>query len=186
MTFNIRHDNPADGEDAWSNRRAKVASMIRFHGADVVGLQEALRSQIADLEAALPTFGWFGTGRSAERDGEHCAVLFRPHDDQDRADADEGLGARLPQGLGGEARHHHGQPQVVQPEVPRGEAGVRAPGQDQVDDPGDRERRPPQQQEVGVHGEEGEVLGDGRHVAGRLRTRTGRPARPRPRTHGRS
>ena len=77
MTFNIRYDNPADGEDAWPNRRAKVASMIRFHGADVVGLQEALRTQIADLEAALPQFGWFGSGRSAERDGEHCAVLYR-------------------------------------------------------------------------------------------------------------
>jgi len=77
MTFNIRFDNPADGEDGWANRRAKVASMIRFHGADVVGLQEALRNQIADLEAALPQFGWFGTGRSAQRDGEHCAVLYR-------------------------------------------------------------------------------------------------------------
>jgi endonuclease/exonuclease/phosphatase family metal-dependent hydrolase len=77
MTFNIRYDNPNDGEDGWLNRRAKVASMIRFHGADVVGLQEALRNQIADLEAALPHLGWFGTGRSAERDGEHCAVLYR-------------------------------------------------------------------------------------------------------------
>ena len=77
MSFNIRYDNPADGEDAWSKRRATVASMIRFHGADVVGLQEALRNQIADLEAALPHFGWFGTGRSAERDGEHCAIFFR-------------------------------------------------------------------------------------------------------------
>jgi endonuclease/exonuclease/phosphatase family metal-dependent hydrolase len=77
MSFNIRYDNPADGEDAWPKRRAKAASMIRFHRADVAGLQEALRGQIADLEAALPEFGWFGSGRSAERDGEHCAVLFR-------------------------------------------------------------------------------------------------------------
>lgn len=77
MSFNIRYDNPGDGEDAWPKRRAKAASMIRFHGADVVGLQEALRGQIADLEAALPDFGWFGNGRSAERDGEHCAVLYR-------------------------------------------------------------------------------------------------------------
>jgi endonuclease/exonuclease/phosphatase family metal-dependent hydrolase len=51
--------------------------MVRFHGADVVGLQEALPNQIADLETALPHFGWFGAGRSAARDGEHCAVLFR-------------------------------------------------------------------------------------------------------------
>jgi endonuclease/exonuclease/phosphatase family metal-dependent hydrolase len=77
MSFNIRYDNPADGEDAWPRRRGKAASMIRLHRADVVGLQEALRGQIADLEAALPHFGWFGTGRSADRDGEHCAVLFR-------------------------------------------------------------------------------------------------------------
>jgi endonuclease/exonuclease/phosphatase family metal-dependent hydrolase len=77
MTFNIRYDNPNDGEDGWANRKAKVASMIRFHGADVVGLQEALRNQIDDLQAALPQLGWFGTGRSAARDGEHCAVLFR-------------------------------------------------------------------------------------------------------------
>jgi formylglycine-generating enzyme required for sulfatase activity/endonuclease/exonuclease/phosphatase family metal-dependent hydrolase len=77
MTFNIRFDNPADGEDAWPRRREKAASMIRFHGADVVGLQEALPGQIADLEAMLPGFSWFGAGRSAERDGEHCAVLYR-------------------------------------------------------------------------------------------------------------
>ena len=51
--------------------------MIRFHGADVVGLQEALRGQITDLEAALPQFGWFGSGRVADRGGEHSAVLFR-------------------------------------------------------------------------------------------------------------
>jgi endonuclease/exonuclease/phosphatase family metal-dependent hydrolase len=80
MSFNIRYDNPADGEDAWPKRRARVASMIRFHRADVIGLQEALANQIADLDEALPRFGWFGRGRSAEQDGEHCAVLF----DEDR------------------------------------------------------------------------------------------------------
>jgi len=77
MSFNIRYDNPADGADAWPARRAKAASMVRFHRADVAGLQEALPGQIADLEAALPDYGWFGSGRSAEGDGEHCAVLFR-------------------------------------------------------------------------------------------------------------
>ena len=77
MSFNIRYDNPADGEDAWPKRRDRAASMIRFHRADVVGLQEALRGQIADLEAVLPQFGWFGSGRSADRGDEHCAVLYR-------------------------------------------------------------------------------------------------------------
>ncbi|HEX9187752.1 MAG TPA: SUMF1/EgtB/PvdO family nonheme iron enzyme [Vicinamibacteria bacterium] len=77
MSFNIRFDNPADGEDAWPKRRDRAASMIRFHRADVVGLQEALRGQIGDLERALPRFGWFGSGRDADRGGEHSAVLYR-------------------------------------------------------------------------------------------------------------
>src|SRR2546423_12609173 len=41
MTFNIRYDNPADGVNAWPNRKDWVASLIRFHAADVVGVQEA-------------------------------------------------------------------------------------------------------------------------------------------------
>jgi endonuclease/exonuclease/phosphatase family metal-dependent hydrolase len=77
MSFNIRFDNPADGEDAWPHRRGRAASMIRFHRADVVGLQEALLGQISDLERALPGFGWFGSGRDADRGGEHSAVLYR-------------------------------------------------------------------------------------------------------------
>jgi endonuclease/exonuclease/phosphatase family metal-dependent hydrolase len=77
MSFNIRFDNPADGEDAWPKRRERAASMVRFHRADVVGLQEALPGQIADLESALPDFGWFGSGREADGRGERCAVLYR-------------------------------------------------------------------------------------------------------------
>jgi endonuclease/exonuclease/phosphatase family metal-dependent hydrolase len=77
MTFNIRYNNPGDGEDAWPMRKEKAASMIRFHGADLVGVQEALRGQLDDLSALLPGFGWFGVGRSAERQGEYSAILYR-------------------------------------------------------------------------------------------------------------
>lgn len=77
MSFNIRFDNPADGEDAWPKRRDKAASMLSFHRADLAGLQEALPGQIADLAAALPSFAWFGAGRSPARDGEHCPVFYR-------------------------------------------------------------------------------------------------------------
>jgi endonuclease/exonuclease/phosphatase family metal-dependent hydrolase len=75
MTFNIRFDNPQDGEDAWPHRREKAASMIRFHGAGIVGLQEALRRQIDDLQAALPGFAWVGVPRVPGKDDEHCAVF---------------------------------------------------------------------------------------------------------------
>ena len=49
MSFNIRYNNPADGEHAWPNRRDRVASVIRFHKTDLIGMQEVLRDQISDL-----------------------------------------------------------------------------------------------------------------------------------------
>ena len=78
MSFNIRYDNPDDGENAWVHRRDAVASMIRFHKADVVGVQEALARQIDDLTARLPGFDWFGVGRDdGKKEGEFTAVLYR-------------------------------------------------------------------------------------------------------------
>ena len=38
MTFNIRYDKPGDGENAWPNRKDWVASLIRYCGADVIGV----------------------------------------------------------------------------------------------------------------------------------------------------
>lgn len=77
MTFNIRLDLASDGADAWPHRKNAVASMIRFHGADLVGLQEALPAQLGDLETLLPDFGRFGAGRDEDLGGEHCAILYR-------------------------------------------------------------------------------------------------------------
>jgi endonuclease/exonuclease/phosphatase family metal-dependent hydrolase len=77
MTFNIRLNLPSDAQNAWPHRKEAVASMIRFHGADLVGLQEALPEQLLDLDALLPHFGRIGTGRAADLTGEHSAILFR-------------------------------------------------------------------------------------------------------------
>lgn len=79
MTFNIRYDNPGDGENAWPNRIDFVASAINFHKADIVGVQEALRHQVDELAAWLPGFSWFGVGRDDGVDaGEFMAVFYRP------------------------------------------------------------------------------------------------------------
>jgi endonuclease/exonuclease/phosphatase family metal-dependent hydrolase len=78
MTFNIRYDNPNDGENAWPNRKDIVASMIRFYGADMVGIQEALKNQVADLEERLPDYHWFGVGRDDGHEmGEYMAIFYR-------------------------------------------------------------------------------------------------------------
>ena len=78
MTFNIRYDEPRDKENAWPNRKELVASMIRFHHADLVGVQEALARQMSDLEKLLPEYAWVGVGRDdGKAGGEFSAIMYR-------------------------------------------------------------------------------------------------------------
>ncbi len=78
MSFNIRYDEPRDGVNAWSNRKQKVADVIRFHKADLVGVQEALLTQLRDLETMLPDMAWCGVGRTDGKEaGEYSAILYR-------------------------------------------------------------------------------------------------------------
>jgi len=82
MTFNIRYPNPDDGFNYWPKRKQLVASMIQFHDADIVGLQEAFRSQLADIEEMLPTYAWHGVCRTSgdkkpNPDNEFSAILYK-------------------------------------------------------------------------------------------------------------
>lgn len=78
MTFNIRYNEPRDGVNAWANRKTKVADVIRFHKADIIGVQEALLTQLGDLEKLLPGFAWCGVGRSdGKESGEFSAILYK-------------------------------------------------------------------------------------------------------------
>jgi endonuclease/exonuclease/phosphatase family metal-dependent hydrolase len=77
MSFNTRVDQESDGADAWTHRAEKVASVIRLHGPDVVGCQELLGHQLADLRESLPTYAWIGAGRGAgERPSEHVPIGY--------------------------------------------------------------------------------------------------------------
>lgn len=78
MSFNIRFNNPDDGEDAWPHRAEGVAALIERHEADIVGLQEALPGQLVDLDDRLPGYAWLGISRGGEgTDGELSAILYR-------------------------------------------------------------------------------------------------------------
>jgi len=78
VSYNIRYDNPGDGEDRWEQRRGEVAGVIRGLEADVVGIQEALRGQLDFLARELPGYGEFGVGRDdGKAKGEYAAILYR-------------------------------------------------------------------------------------------------------------
>lgn len=77
MTFNIRYSTPSDGINQWENRKDFVAETVRFHEADLCGMQEALYSQITDLEKRLPDYGWVGVGRDdGDKKGEFSPVFY--------------------------------------------------------------------------------------------------------------
>jgi endonuclease/exonuclease/phosphatase family metal-dependent hydrolase len=78
MTFNIRYDTPADGPNAWPQRKDIAAGTIAFHRPDVAGLQEVLVSQLRDLESLLPDYAAVGVGRDDGKEaGEFNPVFFR-------------------------------------------------------------------------------------------------------------
>lgn len=78
MSFNIRYGTANDGENHWSRRREMLFDVIREQNADLVGLQEALASQIDEIVAAVPAYAVVGVGRDDGRArGEFSAILFR-------------------------------------------------------------------------------------------------------------
>ncbi len=78
MSFNIRYGTANDGENRWANRRALLFDVLREADADLIGLQEALDSQIREIVAALPAYAVVGVGRDDGRTrGEYAAILVR-------------------------------------------------------------------------------------------------------------
>ena len=49
MSFNIRLPHQGDGINYWDLRRPLVASSIRYHEADIIGVQEAFRRQLDEM-----------------------------------------------------------------------------------------------------------------------------------------
>jgi endonuclease/exonuclease/phosphatase family metal-dependent hydrolase len=78
MSFNIRYNNKADGENAWPNRKDWVAEIVNREQPDVLGLQEAQAGQIKDLEPRLKDYAWSGVGRDDGKDrGEFVPIFYR-------------------------------------------------------------------------------------------------------------
>lgn len=78
MSYNIRFDNPNDGDDAWPQRKDLLIGQIQFYAPDVIGMQEVLKSQLDTMDARLPQYTWVGVGRDdGEAAGEFSPVFYR-------------------------------------------------------------------------------------------------------------
>jgi len=76
-TYNLRYNHVEDGPNAWPARKDMVKSLIRYHEFDIIGTQEGLADQIADL-GQMAEFEHVGVGRDDGKDaGEHSAIFYR-------------------------------------------------------------------------------------------------------------
>lgn len=76
ITYNIRYNNPGDSINAWPNRKYQVTDLLRFHEADIIGLQEALYDQVTDISLQLPGFDQIGVGREDGKAGGEYSPIF--------------------------------------------------------------------------------------------------------------
>lgn len=78
MSFNLRYNNPGDGDNRWDLRREAVVECIKDHNPDIIGTQEGLMEQIEYLEGELQGYERVGIAREdGKKQGEHSAVFFK-------------------------------------------------------------------------------------------------------------
>lgn len=74
MTYNIRLDLAEDGVNRWSNRRDQFIGQVGLMHPAILGLQEVVPGQKADLQRAFPNFAFLGLPR--EEGGEAANLAF--------------------------------------------------------------------------------------------------------------
>lgn len=78
MSYNIRFDNPDDGDNAWDHRKDFLISQIAYHRPDLLGIQEGLLHQVEAMDEGLPDYAYIGRGRDeGTNQGEYSAVFYR-------------------------------------------------------------------------------------------------------------
>lgn len=77
MTFNIRYDNPNDGNNTWELRKKSVVNLIEKYSPEIFGIQEGLKNQVKYLKENLKLYNYIGIGREdGFEKGEYCAIFY--------------------------------------------------------------------------------------------------------------
>lgn len=79
MTYNIRYDNPNDGENSWENRKDIIINQIQYYDPDIIGTQEGLGHQIDYINNNLESFNYVGVSRADASEmggGEYSAIFY--------------------------------------------------------------------------------------------------------------
>ncbi len=81
VSYNIRREGKEKApERLWQNRKDQLMHLLESLKADIIGMQEATKTQITDIVAALNNFAAIGQGRGSSWAGlgtdEHNPILY--------------------------------------------------------------------------------------------------------------
>lgn len=79
-TYNLRYKNSDDTKagNGWDTRRTYLINLVNFQQPDLLGVQEALNTQMNDMTNGLTGYGRIGVGRNdGGTSGEFSAIFYR-------------------------------------------------------------------------------------------------------------
>ncbi|UBZ07203.1 endonuclease/exonuclease/phosphatase family protein [Salegentibacter mishustinae] len=77
MSYNIKYANENDGENSWSKRKEHITNQIKFYEPEIMGVQEALISQLKHFESEMENYKYVGVGRDDGKGaGEFSAIFY--------------------------------------------------------------------------------------------------------------
>ncbi|MBZ5859210.1 endonuclease/exonuclease/phosphatase family protein [Flavihumibacter profundi] len=77
MSYNMRYDNPDDGDNRWEIRRDALTGLLQYHAPDFIGTQELLNHQLEYVLSKLPGYGMVGVARlDGKKEGEYACILY--------------------------------------------------------------------------------------------------------------
>lgn len=78
MSYNIRLDVAADGENRWDVRKDKVAGLMNYYEPDFIGGQEVQHHQLKYLLENLQGYSYIGVGRDDGKEaGEYSCIFYK-------------------------------------------------------------------------------------------------------------
>lgn len=77
MSYNMRYDNPDDGDNRWEIRRETLTNLLQYHAPDFIGAQELLDHQLTYVLSRLPGYATTGVARTdGKKQGEYACILY--------------------------------------------------------------------------------------------------------------
>ena len=77
MTFNIRLSLESDKENSWVKRKDDALKLMNYYHPDVMGVQEAVPQQMADIKTFLKNYDFVGVARDdGANKGEYSAIFY--------------------------------------------------------------------------------------------------------------